>query len=101
MRNPVRRKSGPDAAQLPMRFALAMVMKGESGVAYKLINTLSDGQKRVAIVSNKRGGMATAAGKHGVVPEPEGFDCKEFDKKQPLKARRGAVGERTSSLDYS
>ena len=58
------------------------VMKGESGVAYQLINTLSDEQKRVAIISNKRGGIATAAGKDGFIPEPVGFPCKEFNKEQ-------------------
>lgn len=58
------------------------VMKGESAVAYKLINTLSDEQKRIAIISKKRGGIATAAGKDGVVPKPVGFPCKGFDKKQ-------------------
>ena len=58
------------------------VMEGESGVAYKLINTLSDEQKRVAIVSNRRGRMAAAAGKDGFVPELIGYPCKDFDKKQ-------------------
>ena len=58
------------------------VMKGESGVAYQLINTLTHEQKKVAIISRKRGGIATAAGKDGVVPEPVGFPCKEFDEKQ-------------------
>jgi len=58
------------------------VMKGESGVAYKLINTLSDEQKRVAIISKKRGGIATAAGKDGVVPEPVGFACNELNAEQ-------------------
>ena len=58
------------------------VMKGERGVAFQLINTLSDEQKRVAIISKKRGGIATAAGQDGVVPEPVGFPCKEFDQKQ-------------------
>ena len=58
------------------------VMERESAVAYRLINTLSDEQKSVAIISKKRGRIATAAGKDGVVPEPVGFICKEFDKKQ-------------------
>ena len=58
------------------------VMKGESGVAYKLINSLSDKQKRVAIVSKQRGRIATAAGKDGVVPKAVGFPCKEFNEDQ-------------------
>ena len=58
------------------------VLEGESGVAYKLINTLSDEQKRVAIVSKRRGGMAAGAGRDGVVPEMVGFPCKEFDAEQ-------------------
>lgn len=58
------------------------VMKGESAVAYRLINSLSDEQKRTAIISKKRGGIATAAGKDGVVPQAVGFPCKGFDEKQ-------------------
>ena len=58
------------------------ILDGEKNVAFKLINTLSDEQKRVAIVSKRRGGMAAGAGRDGVVPELVGFPCKEFNDEQ-------------------
>ncbi|MFT4548933.1 MAG: hypothetical protein ACI8XO_002779 [Verrucomicrobiales bacterium] len=59
------------------------VMEGEVGVAYELINSLSDEQKREAIISKKRGGIATAPStKDGVIPEPTGFACKKFNDEQ-------------------
>lgn len=58
------------------------VMAGEVDKAYKLVASLSDAQRTKAIRGARRGRIATAAGKDGVVPEQVGLECSTFDKKQ-------------------
>ena len=57
-------------------------LAGEIDGAYKLINSLSDEQRKRAILSPKRGKIKTGPGHDGKVPAAVGISCKEFDQLQ-------------------
>ncbi len=70
----------------PAAFKLAgkeiVPMAGEVDDAFALMNSLDDTQQEKAIIGPRRGRIATAAGKDGVVPDPAGIECRAFGKKQ-------------------
>jgi len=50
--------------------------------AHTLINNLPEELQKLAIISNKRGKMKTAAGKDGVIPERQGAPVSKFSPEQ-------------------
>ncbi len=57
-------------------------LAGEVDGAFQLANSLSDAQRKQAIVSEKRGRIKTGPGNDGKVPTPAGVPCGEFDESQ-------------------
>ncbi len=57
-------------------------LAGEIDGAFQLINSLSEAQRKQAIVSEKRGRIKTGPGNDGKVPTPAGVPCSEFDDSQ-------------------
>ena len=57
-------------------------MADESPVALKLMLSLTDAQKKQAIVNTRRTNLITAAGKDGFVPKKSGLPCKQLNKEQ-------------------
>lgn len=55
---------------------------GEVDNAYTLIGSLSDDQRRQAVISPKRGFIRTGPGADGEVPKQEGVACSGFDATQ-------------------
>lgn len=55
---------------------------GEVDDAFKLIASLSDEQRKQAIVSPKRGFIRTGPGKDNLVPEAQGVSCATYTKEQ-------------------
>ena len=48
-------------------------LSDELSLAYQLIDTMSDEQRDVAVVSDKRGKLLTGPGQDGIIPEPVGI----------------------------
>ena len=57
-------------------------MADESPVALKLMLSLTDAQKKQAIVNTRRTNLITAAGKDGFVPKKSGLPCKQLTEGQ-------------------
>jgi Protein of unknown function (DUF3500) len=61
---------------------------GETDDAYALVATLSDDQRRQAVVSPKRGFIRTGPGADGEALNPEGVECGGFDEAQKEKLKK-------------
>ncbi len=61
---------------------------GETDDAYALIATLSDDQRRQAVISPKRGFIRTGPGADGEELKPEGVECGGFDATQEEKLKK-------------
>lgn len=57
-------------------------LAGETDLAYKLMKSLSDDQKKQAILRPRRAQLVTGPGADGVVPEPKGVSCNTFSDEQ-------------------
>lgn len=57
-------------------------LAGESGLAYQLVASLSDQQKKQAIIRPKRATLLTGPGTDGNVPSAKGVSCATFDERQ-------------------
>ncbi|MFT7679594.1 MAG: hypothetical protein ACI8QC_003598 [Planctomycetota bacterium] len=70
----------------PANFSRAGVgyepMGAESAKAYALLASLNEEQRAIAIVSDQRGRIETAAGRDGFIPGPQGLACSEFGQDQ-------------------
>jgi hypothetical protein len=63
-------------------------MRGEVDDAFELINALDEEQRAQAIVSSRRGRIASGPGRDGLVPEAVGLSCAGLDQEQRLILRR-------------
>ncbi len=57
-------------------------LDGETDLAYKLIDSLSDDQKRKAIIHPRRAQIVTGPGTDGKVPKAKGVSCSTFSATQ-------------------
>ena len=57
-------------------------LDGETALAYKLVASLSDEQKKQAIIRPRRVQLLTGPGADGVVPKPKGVSCSTFTDEQ-------------------
>jgi hypothetical protein len=57
-------------------------LAGEIDGAYRLVNSLSDTQRKQAVVGSKRGRIKTGPGNDAKVPKPEGVSCGTFNESQ-------------------
>ncbi|MEL7498812.1 MAG: DUF3500 domain-containing protein [Planctomycetota bacterium] len=54
----------------------------ETGLAHKLMNSLTDDQIKAAVLSNRRGRIVTGPGNDGKTPPPQGLACDQLDDEQ-------------------
>ncbi len=61
-------------------------LSGETDLAYQLMKSLSDEQKKQAILRPRRAQLVTGPGADGIIPQPQGVSCSTFreDQKQLL-----------------
>jgi hypothetical protein len=57
-------------------------LAGEVDDAYLLVNSLSDEQRKLAVISPRRGNIVTGPGTDGKYPQPTGLPCKSFTQEQ-------------------
>lgn len=70
----------------PHRFTLGgeevVPMGEETAAAYAFINSLEEGQKKSAILSDRRGRIEAGPGRDGVIPKKRGLSCQTLNEKQ-------------------
>ena len=107
---------GTQPHKFPLSKKQIVPMGRETKQAHAFVEMLNDEQKKKAIISDKRGSIKTAAGKDGVVPEPEGLKCDALNAEQkkalsklirnwvndlPAKQAKARMKEINSQLDQS
>ncbi|MEM7309625.1 MAG: DUF3500 domain-containing protein [Planctomycetota bacterium] len=60
-------------------------LRGEVEAAFALLESLDDGQRADAIVSDRRGRIAAGPGQDGVVPAPAGLPCSRLNEVQRVR----------------
>ncbi|MEQ1903004.1 MAG: DUF3500 domain-containing protein [Pirellulaceae bacterium] len=63
----------------------------EIDVAYRLVNTLNDEQRKAAVLSPRRGTILTGPGADGKIPPANGVACKSFSAEQKSMLRELAA----------
>lgn len=58
------------------------VIQPKADLGHELAMSLTDEQKKKAVISKKRGRIQTAAGKDGIIPKLDGISCALLDAKQ-------------------
>lgn len=56
--------------------------KNETGLAHKLVNSLTDEQIKAAVIDKSRAKILTGPGNDGLVPKAKGVDCSTFSEDQ-------------------
>ena len=73
---------GTQPHKFPLNDKEIVPMDGEVDDAFAFVATLTDDQKKAAVVSEKRGNVRTAAGKDGFIPERKGMKCDSLNEAQ-------------------